>query len=140
MRQVSFAFGDVLDLRDLRNRLLGLYGPQRDVYTPIGQWTDVSFRDRSIDVSAHGVGRLSANVEVLLGPHHSLVLSPNVLAFEGVVSIVKLKTALVKSSQLACGEGFRRLARKSSEPAAGADDRVYAAGPATSSEGAPAAA
>jgi predicted permease len=37
------------------------YGPQRDVYTPIGQWTDISFRDRSIDVSAHGVGRLSAN-------------------------------------------------------------------------------
>jgi endonuclease-3 len=30
MRQVSFAFEDVLDLRDLRNRLLGIYGPQRD--------------------------------------------------------------------------------------------------------------
>jgi hypothetical protein len=28
------------------------------------------------------LGRLSANVEVLLAPHHSLVLSPNVLAFQ----------------------------------------------------------
>ena len=35
--------------------------------------------------------------------------------------------------------GSGRLARKSSKPV-GADDRVYAAGPATSSEGAPAAA
>ncbi len=30
MRQVSFAFEDVLDLRDLRDRLLRIYGPQRD--------------------------------------------------------------------------------------------------------------
>lgn len=30
MRQVSFAFEDVVDLRDLRNRLLRIYGPQRD--------------------------------------------------------------------------------------------------------------
>jgi hypothetical protein len=31
---------------------------------------------------ALALGRLSANVEVLLAPHHSLVLSPNVLAFQ----------------------------------------------------------
>ena len=29
------------------------YGHDRDVYTPIGQWNDPSFRDRRIDVSAH---------------------------------------------------------------------------------------
>ena len=38
------------------------YGPQRDVYTPIGQWTDASFRDRSVDVSSHSVGRLKPGV------------------------------------------------------------------------------
>jgi predicted permease len=38
------------------------YGHDRDVYTPIGQWTDASFRDRRVDVSAHGVGRLKAGV------------------------------------------------------------------------------
>ena len=34
------------------------YGNTRDVYTPIGQWRDPSFRDRRISVSAHAVGRL----------------------------------------------------------------------------------
>jgi predicted permease len=40
------------------------YGPQRDVYTDIGRWDDVSFRDRSIDVSAHAVGRLNPGVTI----------------------------------------------------------------------------
>jgi len=34
------------------------YGQDRDVYTPIGQWSDPSFRDRRVDLSAHAVGRL----------------------------------------------------------------------------------
>jgi predicted permease len=34
------------------------YGSARDVYTSIGRWNDPSFRDRSIDLSAHAVGRL----------------------------------------------------------------------------------
>jgi predicted permease len=38
------------------------YGHDRDVYTPIGQWTDASFRDRRVDVSSHGFGRLRAGV------------------------------------------------------------------------------
>ena len=38
------------------------YGHDRDVYTPIGQWTDPSFRDRRIDVSAHALGRLKPGV------------------------------------------------------------------------------
>jgi len=38
------------------------YGQDRDVYTPIGQWNDPSFRDRRIDMSAHGVGRLKPGV------------------------------------------------------------------------------
>jgi predicted permease len=38
------------------------YGYDRDVYTPIGQWNDASFRDRRVDVSSHGVGRLKPGV------------------------------------------------------------------------------
>jgi predicted permease len=38
------------------------YGHDRDVYTPIGQWNDPSFRDRRIDLSAHAVGRLKPGV------------------------------------------------------------------------------
>ncbi|MGD0130821.1 MAG: ABC transporter permease [Bryobacteraceae bacterium] len=38
------------------------YGHDRDVYTPIGQWNDLSFRDRRISVSAHIVGRLKPGV------------------------------------------------------------------------------
>jgi putative ABC transport system permease protein len=38
------------------------YGNDRDLYTPIGQWTDPSFRDRRIEVSAHAFGRLKPGV------------------------------------------------------------------------------
>ncbi len=38
------------------------YGHDRDVYTPIGQWNDPSFRDRRIVMSAHVVGRLKPDV------------------------------------------------------------------------------
>ncbi len=41
-----------------------LYGHDRDVYTPIGQWTDPSFRDRRIDMSAHALGRLKPGVSL----------------------------------------------------------------------------
>jgi predicted permease len=38
------------------------YGTDRDIYTPIGQWNDPSFRDRRISVSAHAMGRLKPGV------------------------------------------------------------------------------
>ena len=38
------------------------YGHDRDVYVPIGQWNDPSFRDRRISVSARVIGRLKPNV------------------------------------------------------------------------------
>jgi predicted permease len=38
------------------------YGNDRDIYTPIGQWNDPSFRDRRISVSTHVVGRLKPGV------------------------------------------------------------------------------
>lgn len=39
-----------------------LAGSTRDVYTPIGQWNDVNFRDRGVEVSTHAVGRLAPGV------------------------------------------------------------------------------
>ena len=38
------------------------YGPQRDVYTPLGQLDDPSFHDRRIDMSAHAIARLKAGL------------------------------------------------------------------------------
>lgn len=38
------------------------YGNSRDVYTPIGQWRDSSFRDRRISVGARPFGRLLPGV------------------------------------------------------------------------------
>jgi predicted permease len=38
------------------------YGIDRDAFTPIGQWTDPSFLDRRVDMSAHAIGRLKPGV------------------------------------------------------------------------------
>jgi predicted permease len=38
------------------------YGHDRDIYSPIGQWNDSSFRDRRLNVSAHAIGRLKPGV------------------------------------------------------------------------------
>jgi predicted permease len=40
------------------------YGNRRDVYTPIGQWSDPSFRDRRVSVGARAFGRLNPGVTV----------------------------------------------------------------------------
>jgi predicted permease len=40
------------------------YGNMRDVYTPIGQWNDPSFRDRRISVGARAFGRLNPGLTV----------------------------------------------------------------------------
>jgi predicted permease len=42
------------------------YGQDRDVYTPIGQYNDPSFRDRGIGMSAHAVGRLKPDTTLSL--------------------------------------------------------------------------
>ena len=41
---------------------VSFYGHDRDIYTPIGQWNDPSFRDRRISVSARAIGRLKSSV------------------------------------------------------------------------------
>lgn len=40
------------------------YGSTRDVYTPIGQWDEPSFRDRRISWSAHTIARLAPDATV----------------------------------------------------------------------------
>ncbi len=40
------------------------YGNMRDVYTPIGQWNDPSFRDRRISVGTHVFGSLNAELSI----------------------------------------------------------------------------
>jgi len=40
------------------------YGNRRDVYTPIGRWNDLSFRDRRVSVGARAFGRLHPGVTV----------------------------------------------------------------------------
>lgn len=59
------AIGQSLTLNGASYQIVGVipesftfYGNVRDVFTPIGQWTDPSFRDRRISVSARAFGRL----------------------------------------------------------------------------------
>ena len=40
------------------------YGQAYDIYIPLGQWSDPSFRDRRIDMSAHAIGRLKPGVTI----------------------------------------------------------------------------
>jgi len=61
----SAVLGSSLTLNGVPHIVVGVmppqftfYGSTRDVYTPIGRWNDPSFRDRSIDLSAHAIGRL----------------------------------------------------------------------------------
>jgi len=56
------------------------YGNYRDVYTPIGQWNDPSFRDRRISVSAHVVGRLKPGVTLPQAKTDMDLLSRNLAA------------------------------------------------------------
>ena len=58
--------GQAIDLNGTNYTIVGIlpprfsfYGMDRDVYVPIGQWNDPSFRDRRVDMSAHAVGRLA---------------------------------------------------------------------------------
>lgn len=61
--------GKSIDLNGTAYTVIGIlpagfsfYGVDRDAFTPIGQWTDPSFRDRRVDMSAHAIGRLKPGV------------------------------------------------------------------------------
>jgi predicted permease len=61
--------GQSISLRGVSYEIIGVlppgfsfYGVDRDIYMPIGQWTDPSFLDRRVEMSAHAVGRLKPGV------------------------------------------------------------------------------
>lgn len=61
--------GKSLDLNGVNYTVVGIlppnfqfYGVDRDVFIPIGQLSDPSFRDRRVDLSSHVVGRLKTGV------------------------------------------------------------------------------
>jgi predicted permease len=81
------------------------YGPERDVYTPIGQWNDVSFRDRSVDVSSHAVGRLKPGVTLSQAKAEMDGIARNLAATYPVanknrgITLVSMKTDIVGNVQ-----------------------------------------
>ena len=82
-----------------------LYGHDRDVYTPIGQWNDPSFRDRRISVSAHVIGRLKAGVTLARAKADMDVVARNLAAEFPVadkqtgIAVVSMKEDIVGNVQ-----------------------------------------
>lgn len=81
------------------------YGSERDLYTPVGQWTDPSFLDRRIEVSAHGVGRLKPGVTLEQAKADMDAISQNLAAAypeadkEIGVNLVSMKQDIVGNVQ-----------------------------------------
>ncbi|HKT47368.1 MAG TPA: ABC transporter permease [Candidatus Acidoferrales bacterium] len=81
------------------------YGQDRDVYTPIGQWTNPSFRDRNVNVSAHVIGRLKPSVPLAQAQADLAAIAQNLAAEYPVanknvgVSLVSLKEDIVGNVQ-----------------------------------------
>ncbi len=81
------------------------YGQSYDVYTPIGQWGDPSFRDRRIDMSAHGIGRLKNGVALaqaqadMNGVAHDLAVAYPVADKDVGVNLVSMKHDIVGNVQ-----------------------------------------
>ncbi len=77
------------------------YGNERDIYTPIGQWNDPSFRDRRISVSAHVVGRLKPGVTLLQATADMDVIARNLAAAfpaadkDAGIAVVSMKDDIV---------------------------------------------
>ena len=106
------ALGNAIDLDGNEYTIVGIlppgfsfYGVERDVYTPIGQWNDASFRDRRVDMSAHAVGRLrpgvslaQAQVEMNAVAHHLAAEYPEADKDVGV-ALPPLKEDLVGNVQ-----------------------------------------
>ena len=81
------------------------YGTDRDVYIPLGQWNDPSFRDRRVDESAHAIGRLKPGVTLAQArgdmdtiAHHLAVLYPEADKDVGI-SLVSMKEDMVGNVQ-----------------------------------------
>lgn len=96
------------------------YGHDRDVYTPIGQWNDPSFRDRRISVSARVIGRLKPGLTFAQAEADMDVVARNLanaypVADKDVgITLVSMKEDIVGSVQpflfvLLAGVGFLLL-------------------------------
>jgi predicted permease len=81
------------------------YGNDRDIYTPIGQWNDPSFRDRRISVSAHVVGRLKPGVALPQAKADMDVVARNLAAAfpaadkDASITLVSMKEDIVGNVQ-----------------------------------------
>src|SRR5258708_3445886 len=81
------------------------YGHDRDVYTPIGQWNDPSFRDRRISVSAHVVGRLKQGIALPQAKADMELVARNLAAAfpvadkEAGITLVSMKEDIVGNVQ-----------------------------------------
>lgn len=81
------------------------YGRDRDVYTPIGQWNNVSFRDRRVDVSSHGFGRLKSGITLAQAQADMDAIAQNLAAAypeanKGVgITVVSMKEDIVGNVQ-----------------------------------------
>jgi predicted permease len=81
------------------------YGSDRDIYTPIGQWNDPSFRDRRISVSAHVVGRLKPGVTLPQAQADMDVVARNLAAAfpaadkDAGIALVSMKEDIVGNVQ-----------------------------------------
>ncbi len=81
------------------------YGHDRDVYTPIGQWNDPSFRDRRISVSAHVLGRMKPGVTLPQAQADMNVVARNLAAAFPVadkdlgIALVSMKEDIVGNVQ-----------------------------------------
>jgi putative ABC transport system permease protein len=81
------------------------YGRDRDIYTPIGQWNNASFRDRRVDVSSHGIGRLKPNVTLAQAQAEMDAIAQNLaLAYPEAnkavgISLVSMKQDIVGNVQ-----------------------------------------
>jgi predicted permease len=96
------------------------YGHDRDVYVPIGQWNDPSFRDRRISVSARSIGRLKPRVTLRQAQADMDVVANNLAAAfpvvdkEAGIRLVSMKDDIVGNVEpflmvLVTGVGFLLL-------------------------------
>ena len=104
--------GQAIDLSGTRYTVIGVlppgfsfYGVDRDVFAPIGQWTDPSFLDRRVDMSAYAVGRLKpgvtlgqAQAEMSAIAHHLAVAYPEADKDVGI-ALLSMKQDIVGNVQ-----------------------------------------
>jgi putative ABC transport system permease protein len=119
--------GRPIDLNGVSYTIIGVvpadfafYGRDRDVYVPIGQWNDPSFRDRRISVSAHAIGRLKPGVTLPQAQADMDVVANHLAATfpvadkESAIKLLSMKEDIVGNVQpflivLLAGVGFLLL-------------------------------